>query len=58
MTYLKYWQQFQICKVLFMVRNLIEKIKVTYCVKSVRIPSYSRPYSVPLGENTDQNNSE
>ena len=28
------------------------------CVKSVRIRSYSGPYSVRMLENTDQNNSE
>ena len=29
-----------------------------HCVKSVRIRSYSGPYSVKMRENTDQNNSE
>ena len=29
-----------------------------HCVKSVRIRSYSDPYSVQIRENTDQNNSE
>ena len=29
-----------------------------HCVKSVRIRSYSGPYSVQMQENTDQNNSE
>ena len=29
-----------------------------HCVKSVRIWSYSGPYSVRMRENTDQNNSE
>ena len=28
-----------------------------HCVKSVRIRSYSGPYSVRMRENTDQNNS-
>ena len=28
-----------------------------HCVKSVRIQSYSGPYSVRMRENTDQNNS-
>ena len=31
---------------------------VHHCVKSVRIRSYSGPYSVRMRENTDQNNSE
>ena len=29
-----------------------------HCVKSVRIRSYSGPYSVKMRENTDQKNSE
>ena len=29
-----------------------------HCVKSVRIRSYSGPYSVRMWENTDKNNSE
>ena len=32
--------------------------EVFYCVKSVHILSYSGPYSVRIGENVDQNNSE
>ena len=32
--------------------------QVSHCVRSVRIRSYSGPYSVRIRENTDQNNSE
>ena len=33
-------------------------IQLLHCVKSVRIRSYSGPYSVRMRENADQNNSE
>ena len=32
--------------------------RLLHCVKSVRIQSYSGPYSVRIRENADQNNSE
>ena len=38
--------------------NLIYLFNLVHCVKSVRIQSYSGPYSVQMRENTDQNNSE
>ena len=34
----------------------MEVTKIQLRVKSVRIPSYSGPYSVRMRENTDQNN--
>ena len=32
--------------------------KETHCIKSIRIRSYSDPYSVQIQEDADQNNSE
>ena len=41
------------------VKSLICRVFIeAHCVKSVRIRSYSDPYSVQIWENTDQNNSE
>ena len=39
-------------------RNMHEISRKSHCVKSIRIRSYSGPYSVRMRENTDQNNSE
>ena len=36
----------------------LTKSDALHCVKSVRIRSYSAPYSVQMRENKDQNNSE
>ena len=36
---------------------LLRRSRAKHCVKSIRIPSYSGPYSVRMRENTDQNNS-
>ena len=41
-----------------MLLNILGKVLNNHCVKSIRIWSYSGPYSVQMQENTDQNNSE
>ena len=40
------------------LRKLLKFLRKMNCVKSVRIRSYSGPYSVRMQENTDQNISE
>ena len=47
-------------KAVFILTQQISKrhFEATNCVKSVRIRSYSGPYSVRMRKNTDQNNSE
>ena len=37
---------------------MLQNMQITHCVKNVRIGSFSRPYSVPMWQNADQNNSE
>ena len=41
-----------------LITTLKIKIGYCYCVKSVRIWSYSGPYSVRMWESADQNNAE
>ena len=68
---LKYWQKFvqyrdflERFKLIILARPSRNSSYSTpsfgefHCVKSVRIRSYSGPYSVRMQENTDQNNSE
>ena len=38
--------------------NIKIKVPTQHCAKSVRIRSFSGPYSVPMRDNTDQKNSE
>ena len=40
------------------INLLVPNIPVWHCMKSVRIQSFSDPYSVGMWENTDQKNSE
>ena len=43
---------------LSIIGSIAQQINELHCVKSVRMRSYSGPYSVRMRENTDQNNSE
>ena len=42
----------------FSGRAMLQNMQITHCVKNVRIGSFSRPYSVRMRQNADQNNSE